>query len=201
MIVNDANKSTTRHVPVWIIFRTWEKKDDKWNLEMKYRNYNNFWEEMWFGRCVKAIKLLSLLGFPEVAFRNKVKEKRKSGPNITAKICELYTSSFKLTYEYKNCCETHFSNQSHFPDMWNSRFNQNGSVKQSGSEGEPGAPGIQFPLKVEAVRWDPRMILGQALNIPKKMQQPLWKTCSNIWENVLAPFSSCLPIRQLKGTS
>lgn len=38
---------------------------------------------MWFGRCVKAIKLLSLLGFPEVAFGNKVKEKRKSKDQIS----------------------------------------------------------------------------------------------------------------------
>lgn len=155
MIVNDANKSTTRHVPVWIIFRTWEKKDDKWNLEMKYRNYNNFWEEMWFGRCVKAIKLLSLLGFPEVAFRNKVKEKRKSKDQISLqKSVSFIHHLLNWPMSTKIVVRHIFSNQSHFPDMWNSRFNQNGSVKQSGSEGEPGAPGIQFPLKVEAVRWD-----------------------------------------------
>lgn len=33
--------------------------------------------------CVKAKKLLPLLSFPEVAFRNKVKEKRKLEDQIS----------------------------------------------------------------------------------------------------------------------
>lgn len=57
---------------------------------MKYKNDNTFWKEMWFRRCVKAIKWLSLIVLLLV-FRNKVKAKRKLKDQISLQTSMKFT--------------------------------------------------------------------------------------------------------------